>query len=122
MPRFLFGTQARSIQFSRDQVRSYIKHLAYYTQRSFFFRWASKHFAPVLVQKYSGDVNLYPEMGKGSWVSLLQNPSPQDYLNAIHIGERMTWRKLQSIRRRCSIEFTLSDWYVGCLKGLAGLE
>ncbi|SPJ88789.1 related to TGL4 - triacylglycerol lipase [Fusarium torulosum] len=64
-------------------------------------------FQSVLSQKYSGDINILPEMGINDLPRLLRNPSPEFMMRACLMGERATWPKLSRVRDRCAIELAL---------------
>jgi len=125
LPEFdqkLFGSFGRAVRFCRDQGRSYLKHLSNFGLKSLFFVPLGRGLVPVLVQKYSGDVTLFPNMKFSDLKTLLSNPSHEEYRAAIKEGERMTWGKLQSIRRRCMVEFMLDDCCHAMQQQVARLE
>ncbi|KAF4983540.1 hypothetical protein FZEAL_1075 [Fusarium zealandicum] len=64
-------------------------------------------FRSVLSQKYSGDINILPEMSINDLPRLMRNPSPEFMMRACLMGERATWPKLSRIRDRCAIELAL---------------
>ncbi|KAM5350640.1 hypothetical protein ACJ41O_007145 [Fusarium nematophilum] len=64
-------------------------------------------FRSILSQKYSGDINILPEMGINDLPRLMRNPSPEFMMRACLMGERATWPKLSRIRDRCAIELAL---------------
>ncbi|GKU07250.1 unnamed protein product [Fusarium langsethiae] len=64
-------------------------------------------FQSVLSQKYSGDINILPDMGINDLPRLLRNPSPEFMMRACLMGERATWPKLSRVRDRCAIELAL---------------
>ncbi|TQN65948.1 Lipase 4 [Colletotrichum shisoi] len=61
----------------------------------------------ILSQKYSGDINILPEVNVHDIPKILSNPSPEFMLRACLMGERATWPKLSRIRDRCAIELAL---------------
>ncbi|KAK2040217.1 patatin-like phospholipase [Colletotrichum somersetense] len=61
----------------------------------------------ILSQKYSGDINILPEVNVHDIPKILSNPSPDFMLRACLMGERATWPKLSRIRDRCAIELAL---------------
>uniref|UniRef100_A0A7S2WHC3 PNPLA domain-containing protein n=1 Tax=Mucochytrium quahogii TaxID=96639 RepID=A0A7S2WHC3_9STRA len=97
------------VSFFRDQSRSYIKHITKLGIGNHILMPFGKGIVPVLVQKYSGDITLYPNIKASDIRRLLQNPTNEQYLECMLGGERMTWPKLQSIRRQCMVEFMLDD-------------
>ncbi|KAF4430550.1 NTE family protein [Fusarium austroafricanum] len=64
-------------------------------------------FQSVLSQKYSGDINILPEMSINDLPRLMSNPSPEFMMRACLMGERATWPKLSRVRDRCAIELAL---------------
>jgi TAG lipase/steryl ester hydrolase/phospholipase A2/LPA acyltransferase len=64
-------------------------------------------FRSILSQKYSGDINILPEMSMHDLPSLLSNPTVDFILRISLAGERATWPKLSRIRDRCAIELAL---------------
>ncbi|KAF4460919.1 NTE family [Fusarium albosuccineum] len=61
----------------------------------------------VLNQKYSGDINILPEMSINDLPRLMRNPTPEFMMKACLMGERATWPKMSRIRDRCAIELAL---------------
>ncbi|KAF5025858.1 hypothetical protein F66182_2080 [Fusarium sp. NRRL 66182] len=61
----------------------------------------------VLSQKYSGDINILPEMSLNDLPRLMRNPNPEFMMRACLMGERATWPKLSRVRDRCAIELAL---------------
>lgn len=64
-------------------------------------------FRSILSQKYSGDINILPEMSMHDLPRLLSNPTVEFMLRMSLAGERATWPKLSRIRDRCAIELAL---------------
>lgn len=64
-------------------------------------------FRSILSQKYSGDINILPEMTLDNLPVLLSNPTTDFMLRACLIGERATWPKLSRVRDRCAVELAL---------------
>lgn len=118
--RFL-ASMGRLTQFARDQSRSYLKHAASLGLKSTIFK-PLRGLIPVLTQKYSGDVTIFPRVRTRDFFTLLQNPTEEEYAQAIKDGERITWPKLQSIRRRCMVEFMLDDCVHAMQAQIARLE
>lgn len=106
------------IMFQRDQIRSWTKHVVDFSLKSYFFKSFGKGVLPLITQKYHGDITLTPDIRLADLKGLLQNPNEETFLDARLRGERMTWPKLSTIRRRCSIEFMLSD----CISALRDRE
>ncbi|WYZ43808.1 hypothetical protein EsH8_VII_000244 [Colletotrichum jinshuiense] len=61
----------------------------------------------ILSQKYSGDINILPEVNVHDIPKILSNPSPEFMMRACLMGERATWPKLSRVRDRCAIELAL---------------
>ncbi|KAF6798235.1 nte family protein [Colletotrichum sojae] len=61
----------------------------------------------ILSQKYSGDINILPEISVHDIPKILSNPTPEFMLRSCLMGERATWPKLSRIRDRCAIELAL---------------
>ena len=118
----VLGYFGNAIRFCRDQGRSYVKHVAQAGISSSLMFPLGSSLVPLLVQKYSGDVTLYPKMTPKDLLSLLRNPSQDDYTRAIRSGEEMTWSKVTSIRRRCMIEYMLDDCVQAMREKIASLE
>ncbi|EAQ83092.1 hypothetical protein CHGG_10910 [Chaetomium globosum CBS 148.51] len=63
----------------------------------------------VVSQKYSGDINILPEIALSDLPYMLKNPTPDFMLRNCLIGERATWPKLSRIRDRLAIELALDQ-------------
>ncbi|RAL05970.1 putative Patatin family phospholipase [Aspergillus ibericus CBS 121593] len=63
----------------------------------------------IVNQKYSGDINIYPEIQFSRVPVMLRNPTTEFMLNACLSGERATWPKLGRIRNHCAIELALDS-------------
>ncbi|RAH82767.1 patatin-domain-containing protein, partial [Aspergillus japonicus CBS 114.51] len=61
----------------------------------------------IVNQKYSGDINIYPEILYSNFPVMLRNPTTDFMLQACLSGERATWPKLGRIRNHCAIELAL---------------
>ncbi len=61
----------------------------------------------VLSQKYSGDINILPEISINDLPRLLSNPTSDFMKKSCLGGERATWPKLSRVRDRCAIELGL---------------
>ncbi|KAH8654869.1 acyl transferase/acyl hydrolase/lysophospholipase [Ilyonectria robusta] len=64
-------------------------------------------FRSILSQKYSGDINILPEINMNDLPRLMRNPTSEFMIRACLLGERATWPKLSRIRDRCAIELAL---------------
>lgn len=63
----------------------------------------------VLSQKYSGDINIFPEISYADFPRMLSNPTAEFMLQAQISGEKATWPKLSRIRNHCAIELALDE-------------
>lgn len=63
--------------------------------------------ASIVNQKYSGDINIYPELISSNFPRILENPTTEFMLEACLGGERATWPRLSRIRNHCAIELAL---------------
>lgn len=61
----------------------------------------------VLSQRYSGDINILPEIAMQDIPRILVNPTSDFMLRSCLAGERATWPKISRIRDRCAIELAL---------------
>jgi TAG lipase/steryl ester hydrolase/phospholipase A2/LPA acyltransferase len=61
----------------------------------------------VLSQRYSGDINILPELALSDLPHILSNPTSEFMVRVCLLGERATWPKLSRIRDRCAIELAL---------------
>ena len=61
----------------------------------------------VLTQKYTGDVNILPEIAPSDYLHMMSNPTPQFMIEATSSGERATWPKMSRIRNSVAIELAL---------------
>lgn len=63
--------------------------------------------ASIMNQKYSGDINIYPELISSNFPRILENPTTEFMVQACLSGERATWPRLSRIRNACAIELAL---------------
>ncbi|KAL2114904.1 hypothetical protein VTJ04DRAFT_10567 [Mycothermus thermophilus] len=61
----------------------------------------------VMSQKYSGDINILPEIPLSDLPLMLKNPTVEFMQRHCLIGERATWPKMSRIRHRLAIELAL---------------
>jgi TAG lipase / steryl ester hydrolase / phospholipase A2 / LPA acyltransferase len=61
----------------------------------------------ILSQRYSGDINILPEISIQDLPKILKNPTSEFMLRSCLSGERATWPKLSRIRDRLAIELAL---------------
>lgn len=72
-----------------------------------FFPTSMTKAASIMNQKYSGDINIYPELISSNFPRILENPTTEFMLQACLSGERATWPRLSRIRNACAIELAL---------------
>lgn len=65
--------------------------------------------ASILSQKYSGDINIFPEILYTHVPRMLRNPTTEFMLQACLSGERATWPKIARIRNHVAIELALDS-------------
>ncbi|KAJ5949128.1 hypothetical protein N7454_000712 [Penicillium verhagenii] len=65
--------------------------------------------AAIVNQKYSGDINIYPELISSNFPRILENPTTEFMLEACLSGERATWPRLSRLRNHCAIELALDQ-------------
>lgn len=63
----------------------------------------------VVRQRYSGDVNIFPQRGLSEVLNTFSNPSGEDLQRYIREGERTTWPKLERIRLQTRISRAFED-------------
>lgn len=61
----------------------------------------------VLTQKYTGDINILPEIAPSDYLHMMSNPTPEFMIQATISGERATWPKMSRIRNSVAIELAL---------------
>lgn len=72
----------------------------------------------VLEQRYSGDINIFPQVSLVDFPTVLSNPSTDYMVDCMQRGQRATWPKLSRIQNHVSIELAL-DAAVHELEGRA---
>jgi TAG lipase/steryl ester hydrolase/phospholipase A2/LPA acyltransferase len=72
----------------------------------------------VLSQRYSGDINIFPQILLADFPRVLSNPTPEYMAGCMLAGQRATWPKLSRIQNHLSIELAL-DAAVHELEGRA---
>jgi TAG lipase/steryl ester hydrolase/phospholipase A2/LPA acyltransferase len=72
----------------------------------------------ILSQRYSGDINIFPQVLLADLPWVLSNPTPEYMLGCMLAGQRATWPKLSRIRNHLSLELSL-DAAVQELEGRA---
>ena len=63
----------------------------------------------IVRQRYSGDINLYPQFGQQRVTRLFSNPSDADIQAYIRQGERATWPSIERIRTQTLISRSFED-------------
>jgi TAG lipase/steryl ester hydrolase/phospholipase A2/LPA acyltransferase len=72
----------------------------------------------ILSQRYSGDINIFPQVLLADLPWVLSNPTPEYMTGCMLAGQRATWPKLSRIRNHLSLELAL-DAAVQELEGRA---
>lgn len=119
--RVLRGT-GRMLGFLRDQVKSYVKHITSFNLQSSLLKTLGAGLVPVITQKYHGDITIAPDFSVTDLMTILDNPSPEEFQAKILQGERNTWPVLSVIRMHCMIELMLDDCVHSVQKRLNMLE
>ncbi|KAL7939287.1 acyl transferase/acyl hydrolase/lysophospholipase [Trichoderma chlorosporum] len=88
---------------ARDEA---LHRLQFMAEMGFFPNMMTK-FRSILSQKYSGNINILPDLTLDNLPVLLSNPSVDFMLKCCLVGERATWPKLSRIRDSCAIELAL---------------
>ncbi|KAH0530176.1 hypothetical protein TsFJ059_004836 [Trichoderma semiorbis] len=88
---------------ARDEA---LHRLQFMAEMGFFPNMMTK-FRSILSQKYSGNINILPDLTLDNLPVLLRNPSVDFMLKCCLVGERATWPKLSRIRDSCAIELAL---------------
>ncbi|KAL6888016.1 acyl transferase/acyl hydrolase/lysophospholipase [Trichoderma evansii] len=88
---------------ARDEA---LHRLQFMAEMGFFPNMMTK-FRSVLSQKYSGNINILPDMSLDNLPVLLSNPTVDFMLKCCLVGERATWPKLSRVRDSCAIELAL---------------
>lgn len=65
--------------------------------------------ASILSQKYSGDINIFPEIPYAHFLRILQNPTTEFILQTCLSGEQATWPKISRVRNHLAIELALDS-------------
>lgn len=61
----------------------------------------------VLTQKYTGDINILPEIAPSEYLHMMSNPTPEFMIEASMSGERATWPKMSRIKNSVAMELAL---------------
>jgi TAG lipase / steryl ester hydrolase / phospholipase A2 / LPA acyltransferase len=61
----------------------------------------------ILTQKYTGDINILPDIAPSDYLHMMSNPTPEFMFGASISGERATWPKISRIRNSVAIELAL---------------
>lgn len=65
--------------------------------------------ASILSQKYSGDINIYPEIPYSHFLRILQNPTTEFIIRTCLKGEQATWPVISRVRNHLAIELALDS-------------
>lgn len=79
---------------------------------------AATKLSSILSQRYSGDINIFPQVLLADLPRVLSNPTPEFMISCMLSGQRATWPKLSRIENHLSIELAL-DAAVQELEGRA---
>ncbi|KAH7406083.1 acyl transferase/acyl hydrolase/lysophospholipase [Phaeosphaeria sp. MPI-PUGE-AT-0046c] len=79
---------------------------------------AAAKLSSILSQRYSGDINIFPQVLLADLPRVLSNPTPEFMIGCMLSGQRATWPKLSRIENHLSIELAL-DAAVQELEGRA---
>ncbi|KAH5338268.1 hypothetical protein HBI23_011820 [Parastagonospora nodorum] len=63
----------------------------------------------ILSQRYSGDINIYPQVSLADLPLVLTNPTPEYMAGCMLAGQRATWPKLSRIQNHIAMELALDD-------------
>ncbi|OKL56427.1 hypothetical protein UA08_08097 [Talaromyces atroroseus] len=74
-----------------------------------FFQNEFMKTASILSQKYSGDINIFPEIPYAHFLRILQNPTTEFILQTCLSGEQATWPKISRVRNHLAIELSLDS-------------
>ncbi|KAH6609083.1 nte family [Trichoderma cornu-damae] len=88
---------------ARDEA---LHRLQFMAEMGFFPNMMTK-FRSILSQKYSGNINILPDLTLDNLPVLLSNPTVDFMLKCCLVGERATWPRLSRIRDSCAIELAL---------------
>jgi TAG lipase/steryl ester hydrolase/phospholipase A2/LPA acyltransferase len=83
-----------------------------------FMQSAVTKLSSILSQRYSGDINIFPQVLLADLPWVLSNPTPEYMIGCMLAGQRATWPKLSRIRNHLSLELAL-DAAVQELEGRA---
>jgi TAG lipase / steryl ester hydrolase / phospholipase A2 / LPA acyltransferase len=61
----------------------------------------------ILSQRYSGDINIFPQVLLADLPWVLSNPTPEYMMGCMLAGQRATWPKLSRIQNHLSLELAL---------------
>ncbi|KAF1913874.1 acyl transferase/acyl hydrolase/lysophospholipase [Ampelomyces quisqualis] len=83
-----------------------------------FMQNAVTKLSSILSQRYSGDINIFPQVNLADLPWVLSNPTPEYMAECMLAGQRATWPKLSRIQNHLSLELAL-DAAVQELEGRA---
>lgn len=71
----------------------------------------------MVLQKYRGDINIYPKLALIDHFNVIRHPDVEDMKRYIRRGERSTWPHIHNLEKNICIEQTLDK----CIERLEGL-
>jgi len=114
---FFLRTLISYTQYLKEQVRAWIKDLTFFilSFKRNAPQWALKRgFYSTLTQNYEGtdnDITIMPWAEHVSlinaWMSVLKNPTVDEYNEVMHYSELAVWSNFSKIRAQCKVEMTL---------------
>ena len=112
----LYGVLSGVLRFLKAQCRDWLRNvtdLIVYRGSVAGGSRGDRGFSQLLTQEYEGrtsDVSIMPWHGLGivrAFLSLIKNPTDEEYQAIIKTSERNTWPHISKIRAHCAIEQTL---------------
>lgn len=104
-PSRTFGWVSSATQLAKDEL---LHRMMIMAEMGIFPTSLSKAIS-IVNQKYSGDINIYPDVPYNHFPLILKNPTTEFMLEACLSGERATWPKIREIRNHCAIELALDS-------------
>ncbi len=92
-----------------DLISSEIIHYLDMVNEIGIFSNLSTKLKSILIQKYSGDITILPNIKLTEWDKILSNPTPEFLKDAALRGAQATWPKIGLIRNHCAIELALDS-------------
>lgn len=102
------GTTAMLLRLLRSEVSSYIRTVSEVTFKRLPFRTPVTRLVNLLVQEYSGDINVFPQIPfLAELPKMLDNPTPEYLKIAMHRGQLAVWQRASQIKCLCLVEFEM---------------